>query len=216
MKTKTLLMRLQGIQSWGIRSRFPYQRDTADHPTKSGVLGLVACALGRDRGHDNSDLSALRFGYRVDVAPRLWADFHTVMHARRAKGDTKPQHVTTRHYLSPEAIYLAGLEGNGQLLTRVEMALREPAWMPYLGRRACIPMAPIHLPDGLRGQDLETALCSYPWLGSGDAPQQLQVELPTANFVGAVQRQDQPLGDRRFAQRNVRVFDIALPAAPSE
>lgn len=210
---KTLLMRLQGIQSWGIRSRFPYQRDTAEYPTKSGVLGLAACALGRDRSHDNSDLSTLRFGYRVDVAPRLWADFHTVMNARRAGGGTKPQHVTTRHYLSPKTTFLVGLEGDKHLLRRVQDALREPAWVLYLGRRACIPMAPIYLPDGLRDEeDLHTALCSYPWLGSGDAPQHLQVALPTKWGAGNAQRQDQPLGDRRFAQRNVRVFDIALPS----
>ena len=45
----TLLLRLQGpMQSWGTTSRFD-ERDTQLEPSKSGVLGLVCAALGRDR-----------------------------------------------------------------------------------------------------------------------------------------------------------------------
>lgn len=41
-----LLLWLQGpLQAWGHDSRFG-RRDTLDFPTKSGVLGLVCCALG--------------------------------------------------------------------------------------------------------------------------------------------------------------------------
>lgn len=42
----TLLMRLAGpLQSWGTTSRFD-QRDTGKEPSKSGVIGLMAAALG--------------------------------------------------------------------------------------------------------------------------------------------------------------------------
>jgi len=45
----TLLLRLVGpMQSWGTTSRFD-QRDTGKEPSKSGVIGLVAAALGIDR-----------------------------------------------------------------------------------------------------------------------------------------------------------------------
>lgn len=45
----TLLLQLVApMQSWGSRSRFD-DRDTEREPTKSGVLGLVASALGRPR-----------------------------------------------------------------------------------------------------------------------------------------------------------------------
>ena len=47
--TATLLLRLQGpMQSWGTTSRFD-ERDTQLEPSKSGVLGLVCAAIGRDR-----------------------------------------------------------------------------------------------------------------------------------------------------------------------
>ena len=42
----TLFLRLEGpLQSWGERGRWSV-RDTALEPTKSGVIGLIACALG--------------------------------------------------------------------------------------------------------------------------------------------------------------------------
>ena len=43
----TLLLRLDGpLQSWGVASRYA-RRDTLDHQSKSGVIGLCAAALGR-------------------------------------------------------------------------------------------------------------------------------------------------------------------------
>ena len=46
----TLFLRLEGpLQSWGERGHWAV-RDTAPEPTKSGVVGLLGCALGR---HDD-------------------------------------------------------------------------------------------------------------------------------------------------------------------
>jgi len=55
------------MQSWGTRSRFD-DRDTEAEPSKSGVLGLCAAALGIDRAAPVTRLSALTFGVRVDRA----------------------------------------------------------------------------------------------------------------------------------------------------
>ena len=44
-----LLIRLKGpMQSWGSRSRFNL-RSTEPYPTKSGVIGMIAAALGMAR-----------------------------------------------------------------------------------------------------------------------------------------------------------------------
>lgn len=46
MDTKFILLWLEApIQSWGFDSKFG-RRDTLNFPTKSGVLGLVCCAMG--------------------------------------------------------------------------------------------------------------------------------------------------------------------------
>lgn len=47
MDTKFLLLWLEApLQSWGFDSKFG-RRDSLDFPTKSGVLGLILCALGK-------------------------------------------------------------------------------------------------------------------------------------------------------------------------
>ena len=73
----TLLLRLAApIQSWGNDSRFEVRR-TGKEPTKSGVIGLLAAALGRSRADSLDDLCSLRFGVRVDQEGQLLRDFHT-------------------------------------------------------------------------------------------------------------------------------------------
>lgn len=64
----TLLLRLVGpMQSWGTTSRFD-QRDTGKEPSKSGVIGLLAAALGIDRENwiDLEPLTLLSMGARHD------------------------------------------------------------------------------------------------------------------------------------------------------
>lgn len=84
----TLLLQLKGpLQSWATEDGYTH-RNTGSLPTKSGVIGLVASALGRARGSDISDLAALRFGVQpVHTGPRL-TDFQTM--GRRADGEAQP------------------------------------------------------------------------------------------------------------------------------
>jgi CRISPR-associated protein, Cas5e family len=75
----TLFLRLEGpLQSWGLRARWG-ERDTTDAPTKSGVIGLLGCALGLRRDDARlRDLSDnLRMGVRVDLPGILMRDYHT-------------------------------------------------------------------------------------------------------------------------------------------
>ena len=44
---RTLLLWLEApLQSWGADSRYG-RRDTLPFPTRSGILGLLCCAMGR-------------------------------------------------------------------------------------------------------------------------------------------------------------------------
>ena len=56
----TLLLRLAApLQAWGINSKFDI-RKTEREPSKSGVVGLLAAALGRRRDESLDDLAALK------------------------------------------------------------------------------------------------------------------------------------------------------------
>ncbi|MFB7513053.1 type I-E CRISPR-associated protein Cas5/CasD [Streptomyces sp. NPDC056144] len=78
MSTHVLLVRLAApLQSWGVSSRFA-RRDSHARPTKSGVVGLCAAALGRDRSDRVDDLAGLVFGVRADHPGTPVRDYHKV------------------------------------------------------------------------------------------------------------------------------------------
>lgn len=154
----TLLLRLAApMQAWGSDSRFEMRR-TGREPTKSGVVGLLAAALGRSRADSVDDLCRLRFGVRVDQEGQLLRDFHTAH-----QGDRAP-YVPKRYYLC-DAAFLVGLESEDRaLLQTLERALRSPVFPLFLGRRSCPPTLPIAL--GIREGSLVDELKQEPWLAS--------------------------------------------------
>jgi CRISPR system Cascade subunit CasD len=154
-----LALQLAGpLQSWGETGRFAW-RTTASAPTKSGVIGLLAAALGRPRDADPTDLAALRFGVRIDQPGTRVRDFQTAHHAVTGR----PMPLSERFYLA-DAVFVAALEGEHALLARLLGAVRAPHYLPYLGRRSCPPARPLDL--GLREADLATALETEPWRAS--------------------------------------------------
>lgn len=151
----TLLLRLAApLQSWGVDAKFD-RRGTQSIPTKSGVVGLVAAALGRRRDEGIDDLQALYFGVRVDRAGALLRDYHTARSIKSA-------YVTHRYYLT-DAVFLAGLEGPEPFLKEIDTALHSPAFPLFLGRRSCPPEGKISL--GIRtNKNLAGALQEEEWL----------------------------------------------------
>lgn len=189
MDNPILLMRLEGpVQSWGTRSRWDI-RDTGLEPTKSGVIGLLGCALGLGRGDTELERldKVLLFGVRIDRPGVVSTDYHTVTgYHRTAAGEFKhrggsaknlakaQEHgestiVSPRDYLH-DASFLVALSvrskyhgDNGNLLSLLENSLKNPKWPIYLGRKACVPSRPVF--DKLTGEyeSMENAFTSEPW-----------------------------------------------------
>ncbi len=161
----TLLLRLDGpMQAWGTDSKFGI-RETRTTPTKSGVLGVAAAALGRPREADISDLAALRFGVRVDRAGRLRRDFHTAGREGFYRASGKVERgdviVSDRYYLA-DACFTAGLEASDadghDLLGYIRDALLRPKWPLFLGRKAFPPAHPLVLVESIVPFPLVVAL----------------------------------------------------------
>lgn len=145
------------LQSWGDSSRFT-RRDTRQQPTKSGVLGLLAAADGRRRTEGIEDLMKLKFGVRVDQPGRILRDFQTAW-PRGAEHSG----LSNRYYLA-DAVFVAGVEGDHELLLGLEAALRSPQFPLFLGRRSCPPARAISL--GVTDADLATSLRACQWQAS--------------------------------------------------
>ncbi|RDG38925.1 type I-E CRISPR-associated protein Cas5/CasD [Streptomyces corynorhini] len=158
-RTNVLTLRLAGpLQSWGASSRFA-RRSTERAPTKSGVLGLLAAAQGRDRGADVSDLAALTFAVRLDQPGTRVRDYQTAHHGETGKS----MPVSERFYLS-DAVFVAAVEGDEDLIDALYRGVRAPTFLPFLGRRSCPPSRPIDL--GAHRGGLWKALSAEPWQAS--------------------------------------------------
>ena len=215
----TLLLRLAGpMQSWGTTSRFD-QRDTGKEPSKSGVIGLLAAAMGIDRENwiDLEPLTRLAMGVRHDRPGVPKRDYQTAQDIISADG--KKVHetaVTTRDYLA-DAVFLVGLECTDRaLLELAHAALNNPVWPLALGRKSYVPAQSIWLDGGVVDMPLLAALAAWPWLATPrqweSTPDQLLVSLESSDGTGAL-RMDQPLSsfaERRFGARHVRSDWIKL------
>lgn len=158
----TLILRSKGpMQSWAVNSRYT-TREAGREPSKSGVIGLVAAALGRNRGDAVDDLVDLRMGVRTDQPGRLLVDYHTA----KVPGN-KHSTLSWRHYLSDAAFTIA-LGGEDSVIQGIASAVQDPRFPLYLGRRSC--PAPIDLFGGVSVEsDVEVVLRDLeitPWLAS--------------------------------------------------
>lgn len=222
----TLLLRLAGpMQSWGTTSRFD-QRDTGKEPSKSGVIGLLAAAMGIDRKEwtDLKQLTQLSMGVRHDRSGVLKKDYQTAGCADsdrviRANGTLSDDGVVSERFYLADATFLVGLEGEDRtLLELASEKLKNPVWPLALGRKSYLPAEPVWLKDGVQDVPLLDVLKAYPWLGSRrrweeDVPEQLLVSLDSTDGSGVL-KMDQPLSsfaERRFGARFVRSEWIPFP-----
>ncbi|WP_447527615.1 type I-E CRISPR-associated protein Cas5/CasD [Vreelandella sp. TE19] len=209
----TLLMCLAGpMQSWGTTSRFD-ERDTQLEPSKSGVLGLVCAALGRDRAEPVADLAALRMGVRVDREGIPMRDYQTAtgVIASSGKADASRTVVSQRYYLS-DAVFLVALEGDRELLAHIHGALRTPYWPLSLGRKSFVPSRPVFMPDGLLNGGLLDALGSTALLTEHDTRQKTQqCRVVIEDTDEGTVRVDQPIApfsERQFGPRFVKTLQL--------
>lgn len=163
--TRYLLLWLQApLQSWGSDSKFG-RRDTLNFPTKSGVMGLLCCALGY--GGEQREFLAeflplkqtvISFARckneRKTAREPLLRDFHmvgsgyddkdpwqillipkTAEGKKAVGGGTK---ITYRYYLQ-DAYFAVILEVPSDKADMIAEALQQPVWDLYLGRKSCVP-----------------------------------------------------------------------------
>lgn len=176
----TVFLRLEGpLQAWGDTSKFVIRR-SLEAPTKSGVLGLVCCAMGLSRADARkqlAELNTLAMGVRIDRPGMRWWDYHTVgagigmtTAGGGIKTGAKGTLITRREYLA-DASFLVALQGEPALIKTVAEALARPAWPVFLGRRSCPPAVPVLARPGEgeawanpgQHDDLKAALEAVPW-----------------------------------------------------
>jgi CRISPR system Cascade subunit CasD len=146
------------MMAWGDIA-YGRHRPTLSHPTRSGILGLVAGSLGYSRDadarHAALDASLGMATCAHDVGRPL-QDYHTAQVPGQQRGrqwSTRRDELaessvntilSTRDYIT-DAVHSVALwtrKEGGPKLEEMAQALDSPVYAPYLGRRSCPPAWP--------------------------------------------------------------------------
>jgi CRISPR system Cascade subunit CasD len=185
-------------------------------PTKSGILGMIGCALGVQREdarfmewNDN-----IRMGIRADKPGTIMTDYHTVqgeiVNAEGKKRGGSNTIVSRRQYLQ-DASFLVCLQGDKALLGQFWQGLRNPVWPIFLGRRCCVPSRPIYEQLTSEYKCIEDAFEKHPTAKNKEMHTMLcEIE----DVDGEYKRKDVFLNlkSREYRSRKVRVFSVNLKA----
>ena len=199
---KLLILRLEGaLQGWDAASKWD-ERGTEDFPTKSGVVGLLGCALGVDRGA--AELAALN---GADRRGDRFTDFQTVTGSPLRNAEGKPKTtgntiISKRSYLQ-DACFTVFLEVDVAWHARLVSALKAPKWCLYLGRKACVPSRPVLECEEPPYASLDEALRAYPPAPRPEFPMVFETEVPNES-LNSITRPDSLVDpDRGFVRRRV-------------
>ena len=202
------------LQSWGERSHWD-SRDTAAMPAKSGVIGLLGCCLGWPRGDERLRAlnDSLHLAVRAERPGHIMTDYHTVQTEYgkfpNAAGGERPGNtiITPKQYLQ-DAAFTVFLWGDEETLDACGEALRHPRWVPYLGRRSCVPSVPL-IPRTVEASCVEEAL-SRGFRGSCPAEIELLPGERPREHERVIRRPDTVVDASRnmYQYRTVRAFQV--------
>ena len=208
-KKPLLILRLEGaLQAWGEDSKWDF-RDSADLPTKSGIIGLLGCALGLERGNPMlAQLdAAVTMAVRADRSGLRTVDFQTVTGSPLMTADGKKKSggntiISRRAYLQ-DACFTVFLETDAAWGARLSDALRSPRWTLFLGRKNCVPSRPVLLGECEDYSSLEEAVYAYPAAERADPSMVCEFERETPALASYVRPDRRQAADRSFALRRV-------------
>lgn len=169
------------LVSWGEQA-VGEERPSADHPSRSALLGLLAAALGIERENDQQHqllANLCRFGSKQYATGLSMRDFHT---SQVPPANKKIQYLTRREELQAtklntilsfrsyqqDSLHIVALWLAPQTITtasftmkQLQQALITPHYHLYLGRKSC-PLAIALQPKIICTKTLKNALDSYP------------------------------------------------------
>lgn len=224
-----LALRLEGpLQAWGADSQYS-RRNTGLMPTRSAIAGIVCAALGLDRGSDQEKEFLAEFGAlsmlsiaiprtivtkgpgeirKKNLTVRRLQDYHTVQNTVTADGGVKDCHITHRQYLT-DAVFGVLLAGETSLIKKIAEALFDPVWGVWLGRKSCIPSAPI-----FAGTQSSRDAALKILLGDNDLESCVRVEEAETFAEGMDSMPDVPISfasiRRQFSQRRVKTVQRTI------
>ena len=205
-KKQLLVLRLDGpLQSWGENAKWDF-RDSSTMPTKSGIVGLLGCAMGEERGSQVlvELAQSITVAVRADRPGAKFVDFQTVqgdpLMAATGKPKTTGNTILSPHAYLQDASFTVFIDTTPEWQQRIISALENPRWCMYLGRKSCVPSRPIQA-KAEEYADLLQAIKEYPAAERAGKTMTYECELPVGT-AASIERPDDLIGvNRKFQKR---------------
>ena len=219
------------MQSWGTQS-LHRDRSTERFPTKSGVVGLVANAMGRDFSDQIDDLASLVMAagevvFQNNEEARIAYDYQTAgggydwwkhliedKDMQSAQTSIQKDVVIRRKAYLEDADFLVALSGPRDVLDLVAESLKNPQRPLFLGRRCFLPSIPVF--DSMHEGDKDVLETMRSWEHVGDSRFRVSRVLMEVPYSESERSQyDQPInfGDRTYSIRGSVLHYIDRSAA---
>lgn len=142
------------LQSWGIQEVRDDFFPTSKIPTKSGVVGLIACALGLKKGDPRIGelFDELTIYTKVISRGTIMTDYHIIEANKNRRiyladgknsGDSATQGIVTYRSYIQNGKFDIVVDGDNDVLADITEAFKHPYWNLYLGRKSCPVSEPI-------------------------------------------------------------------------
>ena len=207
-KKTFLVLRLEGaLQAWGENAKWDF-RDSSTMPTKSGIVGLLGCAMGAERGSEVlvELAQSITVAVRADRSGVKFVDFQTVqgdpLMAATGKPKTTGNTILSPHAYLQDACFTVFIDTTDEWRQKIISALEDPKWCMYLGRKNCVPSRPI-LAQPVGYNDLMEALKEYPAADRAEERMTYECDMP-GSAAASLLRPDDLIGtNRQFSLRRV-------------
>lgn len=202
-----LVLRLEGaLQSWGDNAKWDF-RDSGTIPTKSGIVGLLGCAMGEER---NSPVlaelaQAMTVAVRADRPGVKFVDFQTVQGnpLRTADGGKRNNNTfISPHAYLQDACFTVFVDTTEEWRQRIVSALEAPKWCMYLGRKNCVPSRPIQA-KLFACKNMKAALEQYPPAERAEKIMTYESEIADSATASLLRSDDLVGKGRQFGLRRV-------------
>ena len=208
-ETKQLLvLRLDGpLQSWGENAKWDF-RDSSTMPTKSGIVGLLGCAMGEERGSAVlvELAQAITVAVRADRPGVKFVDFQTVqgdpLMAATGKPKTTGNTILSPHAYLQDACFTVFIDTTLEWRKRITAALENPKWCMYLGRKNCVPGRPIQA-QIVEYAGLLEAISKHPAAERAEEVMTYECEIPDSAKASLLRPDDLAGANRQFVLRRV-------------
>ena len=206
-KKQLLVLRLDGpLQAWGENAKWDF-RDSSTMPTKSGIVGLLGCAMGEERGSPVlvELAQSITVAVRADRPGVKFVDFQTVQGnpLKTADGGKRSNNtILSPHAYLEDACFTVFIETTAEWQKRIISALEDPRWCMYLGRKNCVPSRPIQA-KVVESDDMLKTLEEYPAAERAAKTMVYECEIPRST-AASIQRADDLIGvNRQYQLRRV-------------